>query len=226
MRVPSRPQSYLRYPLSRILASAGAVRVLRALARHGGELSIPMLVRPTGLSTEGIRNVLRALSAVGVVESLGQGRSVLYRLRRAHPLYQPLSHLFEAEDARARRVFGALHEAAQVAVPDALAVWVYGSTARGEDAPGSDLDVALVVPRQEAELAAAAFREQLAPVLDREQVTLSAIGLSGADVRRLAGRDDPWWRNVVADAQPVLGPAPAMLAERLDRAGAAPVPTA
>lgn len=215
MRVPSLPQSYLRYPLSRILASEGAVRVLRELARHGGELSVSALIGPTRLSTQAVRNVLGSLAATGVVEPIGQGRSVLYRVRSAHPLLAPLAHLFAEEEARVGRVFRALREAARAAAPTALAVWVYGSAARGEDSPGSDLDVALVVPEQDVESATAAFREHLAPELDREHVALSAVGLSPTDVRRLAESGDPWWRTLAADAQPLVGPMPAALAERV-----------
>lgn len=217
MRVPRRPQSHLRYPLSRIFASQGAVRVLRELARHGGKLSIPALVGPTRLSAEGVRNVLADLSTIRVVEPVGQGRAVLYHLRTAHPLHGALVRLFEEEEARGQRVLQSLRQAAHAMVPGIVAVWIYGSVARGEDAPMSDLDVALVLPGQDVESATATYRQHLAPVLDREQVTLSAVGLSSADVRRLADSDHPWWRNLVAEAQPVMGPPPAILAERLQR---------
>ncbi len=132
MRTPARQQSHFRYPLNRILASEGAVRVLRELARHGGEWSVPSLARATKLSAQAIRNVLMDLTTIGIVESVGQGRAVLYRLQTAHPLRQALAHLFEEEKGRVSRVFASLREAVATAVPEVLAVWVYGSTARGD----------------------------------------------------------------------------------------------
>src|SRR5438094_489265 len=101
MRTPTAPQSHIRYPLSRIFVSEGAVRVLRELDRHGGELSVPALVAATRLSSGAVRALVQDdLVAAGVVV-------------------------------------------------------------------------------------------------------------------RLASSDDPWWRNVIADALPVLGPPPAVLAQRL-----------
>jgi predicted nucleotidyltransferase len=216
MRAPTAPQSHFRYPLNRVFGSEGAVRVLRELARHGGELSVPALVEATRLSAGAVRAIVGDdLAAVGIVERVGSGRSVLYRLHRDHPLRGALEQIFEEEDARRRRVLDLLATAARETTPDVLAVWVYGSVARGEDAPGSDLDVALVLPYPDPNEAADRYRAAISPLLDREHASASVLVLSAADIDRLAVSDDPWWRNVVADALPVLGPPPAVLAQRL-----------
>ena len=188
------------------------MRVLRELVRHGGELSIPVLVTATKLSKEAVRTLVQGdLSAVGIVERIGTGRIALYRVRTDHPLRGALDRLFDEEEAHSRRVFASLLEAARSATPDALAVWIYGSVARGQDGPGSDLDVVVVLPEDELESAIQRYRSALAPQLDREMVHLSVIGLSVGDIQRLADTDDPWWRNLEADAIPISGPSPAML---------------
>jgi predicted nucleotidyltransferase len=46
----------------------------------------------------------------------------------------------------AEAIFKAARDAVLDALPDVLAVYVYGSFARGEDWPGSDLDVAVLLP--------------------------------------------------------------------------------
>jgi predicted nucleotidyltransferase len=223
VRTPTLPQSHFRNPLSRVLASEGAVRVLRELARHGGERSVPALADAARLSKGAVRGLVEDdLAVAGIVERVGTGRNVLYRLRTDHPLRAALDRLFEEEEARTRRVLDGLAEGARDAAPNVLAVWVYGSVARGEDAPGSDLDVALVVPDADSELATDRFRAKLVPLLEREGVGASILGLSTADVGRLAATEDPWWLNVVADALPVLGPPPAILADRLRTASSQP----
>ena len=195
------------------------MRVLRELVRHGGELSIPVLVTATKLSKEAVRTLVQGdLSAVGIVERLGTGRIALYRVRADHPMRNALDRLFDEEEAHSRRMFAALLEAAGSATPDALAVWMYGSVARGEDGPGSDLDVVVVLPEEGLDAAIQRYRSALALQLDREMVHLSVIGLSMGDVQRLVEANDPWWRNLNADAIPILGPPPAMLWLRLQAA--------
>jgi predicted nucleotidyltransferase len=149
------------------------------------------------------------------VEAIGQERTVLYRLQSAHPLHRPLAHLFEEEENRVTRVLAALRETATVGEPQALAVWVYGSVARGDDKASSDIDVVLVTSNNDVESASATYKQAVSGMTDAERVTLSVVGLSQADVRRLAAEKDPWWHNLLSDAQPVVGPPPEILATRL-----------
>jgi pimeloyl-ACP methyl ester carboxylesterase len=89
-----------------------------------------------------VHRVLGALADTGVVRAEGQDRVTAYRFDPAHPLAPAIAALFAAEDTRADRVVGAVRAAAAAHRPDA--VWLFGSAARGEDVPGSDVDVAVV----------------------------------------------------------------------------------
>ena len=46
----------------------------------------------------------------------------------------------------AKTIFDAARDAVLAALPDALAIYVYGSFARGEQWPSSDLDIAVLMP--------------------------------------------------------------------------------
>jgi predicted nucleotidyltransferase len=184
------------------------VRVLRVLARHGGLLAVPTLERAAGLPNAGVHRVLRALADTGVVRAEGQGRVTAYRLDGAHPLAPAIAALLTAEDARADRVLDAIRAAAAPYRPEA--VWLFGSAARGEDAPGSDVDVAVVFRAGAPEAALDGVREALRPAEDAERVTLSVVGLWPEDVARLAA-GDPLWRAFERDAVPLVGPPPALL---------------
>jgi predicted nucleotidyltransferase len=49
-------------------------------------------------------------------------------------------------EAERERVLSAVRESVLEVLPDAVAIYVYGSIARGDEGPGSDVDVAVLLP--------------------------------------------------------------------------------
>ena len=82
----SAPESFQRHPLTRVLGTDTNVRLLRALASHGGLLSAPALAARTALSKGSVRTGLEALLGLGVVAVRGSGRVQLYCPAADHPL--------------------------------------------------------------------------------------------------------------------------------------------
>jgi predicted nucleotidyltransferase len=217
------PQSYLRYPLTRLLGTEAAVRVLRELALHGEELTTTLLARRTGITDQSVRNALGTLARAGVLKMYGQGRAAAYQLDARHPVAQLLVALFRSEDQRIKSIYDSIRRAAERLSPPPLAVWMFGSTARHEDDLQSDLDLLLVAG--DASLTdhlSEAFRDALAALEEEQRLTISVVPLSGADVVRLAREEDPFWRAVTSDAVVLHGPRPETLLSRL-RTGLAPV---
>lgn len=214
----SKLQSVQRYPLTTILGTDATVRLLRELTRHGGMLSAPELVRRTDLAVASVARGLEALERVGIVEALGTGRAVLHRLRTDHPLARALDTLFEAEETRFQAVLDSVREAAGAAGVGIVAVWLYGSVARGEDGLGSDLDLAFVADRSTLHALADALRDELLVPGERLGFSPSVVALGTHDVLRLNAEHDPWWTSSVSDAIPVMGPHPRELASVLRRA--------
>lgn len=207
----------LRQPLNAVLAAEGNVRVLRALVLHGGELAPSDLAARTGLTAQAVRNTLAALKDTGTVESVGLGRYRQFRLRHDDPLVPALEALYVAERDRYRSLLEAIRQAAGAVDPAPEAVWLYGSAARHEDRPGSDVDVAAVFAAEPVEPAVAALREALSDAAERMGITLSVVGLGHDDVRRLAGQD-AWWEGLRKDALALVGDEPDRYARRLLRA--------
>jgi predicted nucleotidyltransferase len=206
------PQSFLRQPLSAVLANPANVRVLRELSRHGGELSATTLAQRSKLTKPSVLASLDHLAGLGYVEPLGTLRQRLYRIDSKHPLVPALSDLFSAEDQRFQSIIEAIRAAAIDA--GATAAWLYGSVARGEDRPDSDVDVALVASGN-AGSAKAKMREALRGREDTLRFSASVLGLDADDIVRLAAENDPWWVAVVEDTFPLVGPDPLSLASRL-----------
>jgi DNA-binding transcriptional ArsR family regulator len=219
MRTPATAESFLRFPTSTFLATPGSVRVLRELLRsEEGPLAVSTLAERTLLTPQTVRNALAALQRGGIAEGLGEGRSRLYRADVGHPLYLPLGSLFQAEEDRFATVMHALATAADSLTPAPLGVWIYGSVARRQDLPDGDLEAALVAADDDVETTVDRFRDILGPIQNVQRVWISVVGLSRADVRRLAA-GDRWWAGATEPHIPVFGRTPVELAAELHRPG-------
>lgn len=198
-------QSYLRFPLTQLLASGGHVRVLRALMAFGAPLGVAQLAADSGLTTRGTRFVLDSLVSQGMVAVLGQPRSQLYTVVDRHPLAAALKGLFEQERAN----WVALQHGLQrglASQKEIRSAWLYGSVARGEDEPRSDVDVVLVLNDDTLDTAHRA-RDAVQALGDRLNVHISAVVLTPTELARLPD-DDPWWSGVRRDAKVLTGGRP------------------
>ena len=210
----SRPQSALRYPLTDMLGAEANVRVLRELVRHGGEIATPSLILRTGLAQSSVREALVGLQSMQIVEALGSGRSQLFRLRSKHPLAPAVANLFDAEETRFEAVLASVRSAAAKSV---IAAWLYGSVARGEDRPDSDLDVAVVADYGRLHSVEERMREALSSAGESLAFRSSVVVIDTRDVQRLTKERDPWWQTAIRDSIPIVGERPEMLATWLDR---------
>ena len=210
-------QSALRFPLTRILGSVANVKTFRELVRHGGELSAPSLCARTRLSTRAVQLSLRALEEMQVIRSLGSGRTRLYRRRRSHPLSQIFVELFRHEESRFEAIVGKVREAVETCLPSITAAWIFGSVARSEDRPGSDLDIALVTAPEKASAVEYLVRETLLAAEKELLFHASIVALDTNDLAQLAAQDDPLWTSLRKDTMPILGDSPETLMMRLTR---------
>lgn len=215
MPAPSQTQSYLRHPLTTLLGSVGHVRVLRALATDRAPQSAPQLAAAAGLTPQGTRGVLDVLSRQRLVKAHGSGRTQLYELNPSHPLASPLAALFQDEQDRWKALLDSICEVLDR--HDAVsAAWLCGSVARGEDAPGSDVDIALVVRSQSV---AEQVREALMPLQDAQLIHISLRALTPKALAALPD-DDPWWLKVEREHRVLKGAAPDQARRRLAPAAA------
>jgi predicted nucleotidyltransferase len=203
-RVPASPSSYFAQPLDRILARPGALRILRVLARHGGLLAAPLLAARARVTHAGTLRALAHLETTGVVTREGSGRSVLYRLSLEHMLAGALRDLFDREAERHERVLDAIR-GVTAEIPGLQAVWLYGSAARGDDSPGSDLDIIAVSSEPSRDWVDDVTQNLRATEL-MAGVHVSLLGLS---TEHWSAMSPSFRDNIVAEAIPLVGPHPA-----------------
>lgn len=188
---------------------------MRDLVRHGGLLAAPTLVHRTRLAKRTVQLALDDLEEIGIVDSSGNARTRLYRFDPRHPLAASIAALFEAERARFDEIISAIRETADR--EGVLAVWLYGSVARGEDHAKSDVDIALFCERASLVKSEDGVRSKLMTVGDKLFFKASVIAIDADDILRLEKTNDPWWRGVRADAWSLKGESPEFVAERISR---------
>ncbi|TCC36816.1 nucleotidyltransferase domain-containing protein [Kribbella sindirgiensis] len=119
-------------------------RVLGVLARTERPMTgraLAGLLR-SHASPSGVQRVLDDLVSNGVVIAEPAGRARLYTLNRQHVAYPAIDQLARLRQLLLDRIKA---EAKSWAVP-AKAIWLFGSTARGQGGTDSDLDLLIVRP--------------------------------------------------------------------------------
>src|SRR5258708_6969960 len=136
-------------PLDDAFASRGHVRILRALddLTDGLPASAREVARRADLAHNRASKILADLARQGIAKVQRVARSDLYELNRDHALFPLLDALFEDE----RKVQGELERFLRrrllARVGGVEEAYLFGSTARRQSQVGSDIELAIVVPR-------------------------------------------------------------------------------
>lgn len=210
MRPPAKASSHFYQPLDTILGTVGMVRVLRVLSLQRGGMAASTIASRAGLGRPGTGRVLERLTGVGIVAASGTGRSPHYHLAEQYGLAVAIRRLFEQEAERIDRFLGRLRAAARQMKPVPKAVWLLGSVARGSDNVHSDVDLAIVQIGASIE-GLRRLNRTVTKAADELGLTVSLVAFTPEDLERHSRSRSEWWRNLLADAVPVVGPAPRSL---------------
>jgi len=182
------------------------VSVLRVLAGVSVPLSIRQVARAARISHVSALEALGALTDLGVVASSVAGRSHVHWLERRNLITRTLViPAFESEAASGDRLLGELRSLIPTGFVSAV---LFGSYARGDMRPGSDVDVLLVGTDRSAldsalnslDAAAAEMRAVLG-------ATVSVMGYTLEQVDALRG-SGTFIDGVVEDGIVIYGAAP------------------
>lgn len=142
-------------------------------------------------SHTGVQNALNALVKAGVVDRSDKGRSGLFSLNREHLAAAPIEEL---AGLRQRLIDGLIREIeAWPDTPDSAVL--FGSVARGDAGPQSDIDLLLVRPER-IDANDVPWRERIANL--NAQVTrwtgnpLRVVELSRSEIRQQLADNEPY----------------------------------
>lgn len=165
-------------PLSDVLGSRIKVDILRLLSRTRSDHTGRELAGLIGYSHNATRSALEELESSGLVIHRQAGRANLYSLDADNVIYTDiLSPAFLVEDRLLNEVASII---SRWIGDDLSSIVLFGSVARGEEGPGSDIDVVVIVkdgvdldgkedPIADASVEVArCFGNQLSPILVTE----------------------------------------------------------
>lgn len=187
---------WLHRPLDDMLSSRAKVAILRVLCRTNAPLHGREIARRSGVQAGHVSRLLRELAASGILRSREHGRVTTYELTdRGSPLIAELRQLFDAETRRYERALTRLTEG----VPGVLSVILFGSEARGEQKPGSDTDL-LVVVEQKTDEVETQLRDRCLGLAQEWNLALSWHVADLSDIHGWQDTGHEFWQNVLTDA--------------------------
>lgn len=207
----------LRNNFDRILGTTSKVRILRLLCSQDRQFSARELTRLTDMSLPAVLKSIADLEADGVLVKETSGGQFLCRINREHEFVRrALQPLFQTERAVADEVLSAIRGA--LVKPKPLAAWVFGSVARGDERPGSDLDLFVLTAREsDAEALEDAMLDELRPWRKRFGYKVSPLAMTLERALSQAKAGSPMIRNAVADARVLIGEIPLSLLEAAEK---------
>ncbi len=126
--------------LAAVLTSPALARLVIFFALHPDEpVHLRLLGRLTRLGRRSLENELRRMESLGLVDRTREGRNVVLRAHEEHPGWRALREMVRQFADPAEVLAGAL-----APVSGVEAAFVFGSFARGDTRPDSDVDLFVV----------------------------------------------------------------------------------
>ncbi len=187
------------------LASRPKLRLLRYLATHQGSFTGRALAQAAGVEAKRAAEALRDLVEAGLIQRRRAGRAFLYSMNRnSYVSSDILLPAFERE----RDWLKQLGKEIRLSVPGIDSVIVYGSRARNEARPESDIDLLVVTGRKKDRDRKRALQDRLdtrGRMAERYGKPVSLLVLDRDEVRRRLRKRNVLLREIIAQGKVIAG---------------------
>ncbi|MDP2737069.1 MAG: nucleotidyltransferase domain-containing protein [bacterium] len=130
-------------PLDKILSSKAKIKALRYLVNYGKGISAREFSREIGIAPPNILKTLRELENENIAVSERFGRSIVYTLNKNHFLVDKIIFPLFKNEAGAKNELG--KKIMKYIKFPFESIILFGSIARGEEEPKSDIDIAFII---------------------------------------------------------------------------------
>ncbi len=126
--------------LTKLFGSEARVKILTLfMLNAGSEYYLREIAQKTGLALRSVQRAVNDLSNLGILDREQRGNSVYFRLNSENPILPDLKAIFLKTVG-----LGDVLRAALADTPGIEVAFIYGSVAKGEETPTSDIDLALI----------------------------------------------------------------------------------
>lgn len=199
----------LFHALDDVLGTTTQVQVLRALLPQRDPVSGREVERLShARSRSALSRALDQLTGLGIVQRRQLAGTHLFQVNREHDLFPAIEALFQAEAAR----FAEFRTAVAAALEEAgvaravLSVVVFGSMARGDAHPESDLDLLAATAGDDAvDAVNDALLARAEALQARFGFRISPIVLPRSRIMERFREGDPLMKNILDDGRTLLG---------------------
>lgn len=169
--------------------------ILRVLATQGRSVSGREVARLSGHNQSSTRRALARWETVGLVHGDAHAHATLFSLNRQHVLWEPIERILASPARVEQAIAEMVHERTHARGTVAL----YGSVARGDSGPDSDIDLVLVAADDMDAEEVDRLRDDLTEAVESlTGNTVQIVEISRAQLQRMARDQDPLvesWRT-------------------------------
>jgi predicted nucleotidyltransferase len=194
----------LHRPLNYVLRSWTHIAVLRALRDTATGFSGNQVARASGMTPRSAFLALTALEILGLVRRQRGGREHLFTLNRSNQIVEHgIIPLLQVEVDLPERFGQELRRLLQRCVVSAV---LFGSTVRGDETPGSDLDLCCIVQDEaKRDAVRTALGKSARRLRETYGVGIAPIYLTVAEARRK--RSSALLKDIVSNGRLIAGKA-------------------
>ena len=192
-------------PLDDIFQTPSSIKVLRVLAKSELDLTGRQIADMASLNPQTCQNTLDRLNDLRLLAVRRVGRAYLYRLKSYNAIVQKM--LMPLFTTKTNLLNNELTKVANQLESTAIAVILFGSVARGEEEPGSDIDLAIIVQNPENKEATQKLGDEILDELATVTgVVPTIIVWSKDEFKERYNNGDGLARSLLEEGRVVMGP--------------------